>query len=62
VIGDSWAGGRAMYALDDVRSALSDELGVAAWASQLRPMLGTGERRAFEGRAKAEHVVLLQRR
>jgi SAM-dependent methyltransferase len=62
VIGDSWAGGRAMYALDDLRSALSDELGVAAWASQLRPMLGTGERRAFEGRAKAEHVVLLQRR
>ncbi len=61
VIGDSWAGGRAMYALDDVRSSITDELGVAAWASQLRPMLGTGERRAFEGRAKAEHVILLRR-
>jgi hypothetical protein len=61
VIGDSWAGGRAMYALDDVRSALPGDLGVAAWASQLRPMLGAGERNAFGGRAKAEHVILLQR-
>ena len=61
IIGDSWAGGRAMYALDDVRSSLTDELGVAAWASQLRPMLGTGELRAFGDRPKAEHVILLRR-
>jgi hypothetical protein len=61
VIGDSWAGGRAMYALDDVRSALPGDLGVAAWASQLRPMLGAGERNAFGTRGKAEHVILLQR-
>lgn len=61
VIGDSWAGGRAMYALDDVRGAISDDLFVEAWASQLRPMLG-GERRAFAERPKAEHIVLLRRR
>ncbi|MBA3462253.1 MAG: hypothetical protein H0T46_19990 [Deltaproteobacteria bacterium] len=61
VIGDSWAGGRAMYALDDIRSALPGDLGVAAWASQLRPMLGAGERNAFGTRTKAEHVMLLQR-
>lgn len=61
VIGDSWAGGRAMYALDDVRAALSDQLVVEAWASQHRPMLGTGELRAFADRPKAEHVILLRR-
>lgn len=61
IIGDSWAGGRAMYALDDVRASLTAELGVAAWASQLRPMLGAGERNAFGERAKAEHVILLRR-
>lgn len=61
VIGDSWAGGRAMYAIDDVRASLPRDLAVAAWASQLRPMLGAGERNAFAGRAKAEHVILLQR-
>jgi hypothetical protein len=61
VIGDSWAGGRAHYALDDVRAALSDQLAVAAWASQERPALG-GERKAFGERRKAEHVILLARR
>jgi SAM-dependent methyltransferase len=62
IIGDSLAGGRAMYALDDVRSAISDDLFVEAWASQERPMLGGGERRAFGQRAKAEHVIALRRR
>ncbi len=62
VIGDSLAGGRAMFALDDVRSALSDELVVEAWASQERPMLGGTERRAFGSRPKAEHVIALRRR
>lgn len=62
VIGDSLAGGRAMYALDDVRGALTDELVVDAWASQHRPMLGSVERRAFGDRPKAEHVILLRRR
>lgn len=61
VIGDSWAGGRATYALDDVRSALTDDLFIEAWASQLRPMLG-GEPRAFGDRPKAEHIILLRRR
>lgn len=62
VIGDSFAGGRAHYALDDVRGALSDQLVVEAWASQHRPMLGGAERRAFGDRPKAEHVILLRRR
>jgi hypothetical protein len=62
VIGDSLAGGRAMYALDDVRSALTDELVLEAWASQQRPMLGGRELRAFGDRPKAEHIVLLRRR
>ena len=61
VIGDSLARGRAMYALDDVRGALIDELVVAAWASQERPMLGRAERGAFGDRPKAEHILLLRR-
>lgn len=62
VIGDSYAGGRPMYALDDLRSALTDDLFIDAWASQQRPMLGAGERRSFQDRPKAEHIVLLRRR
>lgn len=62
VIGDSVARGRAMYALDDVRGALTDDLAIEAWASQHRPMLGGREHRAFGDRPKAEHVVLLRRR
>ncbi len=62
VIGDSLAGGRAMYALDDVRGALTDELGLEAWASMSRPMLGSREQRAFADRPKAEYAILLRRR
>jgi len=62
VIGDSIAGGRAMYADDDVRGTLGDDLALAAWASQTRPTLGAGERRAFGERPKREHVILLVRR
>jgi SAM-dependent methyltransferase len=62
VIGDSVARGRAIYALDDVRGALTDELVLEAWASQHRPMLGGREQRAFGDRPKAEHIVLLRRR
>lgn len=62
VIGDSNARGRAIYALDDIRDALTDELVIDAWASQERPMLGAVERRAFGDRPKAEHIVLLRRR
>jgi hypothetical protein len=62
VIGDSIADDRAMYALDDVRDALTDELVLEAWASQQRPMLGGRELRAFADRPKAEHIVLLRRR
>jgi hypothetical protein len=62
VIGDSVAGSRAVYALDDLRGALTDELVFEAWASQHRPMLGGREQRAFGDRPKAEHIVLLRRR
>ena len=53
---------RAIFALDDLRGALTDDLAVVAWASQERPMLGRVERIAFGDRPKAEHVVLLRRR
>jgi hypothetical protein len=62
VIGDSIAGGQAMHADDDVRAALGDDLELAAWASQTRPMLGGGERRAFGDRPKREHILLLVKR
>jgi hypothetical protein len=54
-------GGRALYALDDVREALTGDLVIEAWASQERPMLGSVERRAFGERPKAEHIVVLRR-
>lgn len=62
VIGDSVTRTRAHYALDDVREALTDDLVLEAWASQLRPMLGITEKRAFGDRPKAEHILLLRRR
>jgi DNA modification methylase len=62
VVGDSFAQGRAIYALDDVRGALTDALVLEAWASQQRPMLGGRELRAFADRPKAEHIVLLRKR
>ena len=62
VVGDSVTRTRAHYALDDVREALTDELVIEAWASQLRPMLGGTEKRAFGDRPKAEHILLLRRR
>ncbi|HEY5926115.1 MAG TPA: hypothetical protein VIV11_30725 [Kofleriaceae bacterium] len=61
VIGDSVARGRALYALDDLREALTSDVVIEAWASQERPMLGTVERRAFGDRPKAEHIVVLRR-
>ena len=61
VIGDSVAAGRGMFALDDLRDALTADLSIEAWASQERPMLGQAERRAFGGRVKSEHVVVLRR-
>ena len=61
VIGDSVAAGRAMFALDDLRDALTADLVIEAWASQERTMLGQPERRAFGARPKAEHVVVLRR-
>jgi len=62
VIGDSMSKTRAHYAQDDIREALTDDLVVEAWASQLRPMLGMVERKAFGDRPKAEHILLLRRR
>jgi hypothetical protein len=61
VIGDSVARGVAHYALDDLRAVLGDGVILEAWASQERPMLGAGERKAFGERPKAEHIALLRR-
>jgi hypothetical protein len=61
VIGDSVARGRAMYALDDLREAVTSDVVIEAWASQERPMLGSVERRAFGDRPKAEHIILLRK-
>ena len=61
VAGDSVAKGRALYALDELRDALTSDLTIEAWASQERPMLGVAERRAFGERVKAEHAVVLRR-
>jgi hypothetical protein len=61
VIGDSVARGRALYALDDVREALTGDVVLEAWASQERPMLGGVERRAFGDRPKAEHIIVLRK-
>ena len=58
----AFSSARAIFALDDLRGALTDDLVVAAWASQERPMLGRVERAAFGDRPKAEHAVLLRRR
>jgi len=62
VVGDSVAKGRAIFALDDLRDALTDDLTIEAWASQHRPMLGAAETRAFGDRPKAEHITLVRRR
>lgn len=62
VIGDSYTQNRAIYALEDVRGALTDDLVLEAWASQERPMLGGREQRAFADRPKSEHIILLRRR
>ena len=59
--GDSVAAGRAMFALDDLRDALTGDLSIEAWASQERTILGQLERRAFGARAKSEHIVVLRR-
>ncbi len=61
VIGDSVAANRALFALDDLRAAVTADLSIEAWASQERPMLGQHERRAFGDMPKREHVVLLRR-
>jgi DNA modification methylase len=61
VVGDSVARGRALYALDELRDALTADLTIEAWASQERPMLGSVERRAFGDRPKAEHAIVLRR-
>ncbi len=61
VVGDSTALNRAIYALDDIRDTITDELFLVGWASQQRPMLGGREARAFGDRPKAEHIVLLRR-
>jgi hypothetical protein len=61
VIGDSVAADRAIFALDDLRDAVTSDLVLEAWASQERPVLGIHERRAFGDMPKREHIVVLRR-
>lgn len=61
VIGDSMAAGRAMFALDDLRDAVTSDLVLEAWASQVRHKLSQAEHRAFGEREKSEHIVVLRR-
>ncbi len=60
VIGDSLAGGRAVYA-DEVLARLVPSHGeIVARAAQTRPMFGAGESRAFAKRSKWEHLFLIK--
>ena len=59
VIGDSLAAGRAVDALAELHACAGNAVRVVGWASQTRAKLGTDELRAFTGRDKFEHVVLL---
>lgn len=61
LLGDSLAGGGAVYADDSLAAALPEDLSVVAWASQERQPFGAAERRAFEKQPKREHVFLLER-
>ncbi len=61
VIGDSLAGGKAVYADDVIRELTRKPLRVRAWASQARPTRGAAEARAFSDREKREHILLLEK-
>lgn len=61
VIGDSLAGGHAVFADELLARAVGERMHVIAWASQTRPKLGGAEMRAFGDRDKREHIVILQR-
>lgn len=60
VIGDSLAAGRAIDALEELKACGAGALRLVGWASQTRAKLGTAELRAFAGRDKFEHVVILE--
>jgi hypothetical protein len=60
VIGDSMAAGRAIDAIAELQACAGDAVRLVGWASQTRAKLGTDELRAFAGRDKFEHVVLLE--
>ncbi len=62
VVGDSVAGGRAVFANEMVRACMGDGLEIVAWARQARPVLGASEREAFADRPKREHVLLFVNR
>jgi len=60
VIGDSLAGGRAVYA-DEVVARIAPRYGeLVARAAQTRPTFGAGESRAFAKRSKWEHMILIK--
>ncbi len=61
VIGDSYAGGRAMFADRQMAHITARDLELVAWASQHRPLVTAGEQRAFSTAPKREHVLLYRR-
>ncbi len=60
MMGDSVAGGRAMFAEKELRDAAGG-LELVAWAAQERPKLGALEHHVFADRKKREHVLLLRK-
>ncbi|MBK9072152.1 MAG: hypothetical protein IPL79_14290 [Myxococcales bacterium] len=60
IVGDSLAGGNAVFALDELPLLLPTSLVIVASASQERPKLGSAEGQAFGDRIKGEHIVILR--
>ena len=60
VLGDSVAGGRAIYAEPAMKAAVG-ELDLLAWSRQSRPHLGAMEHEAFAERGKSEYIFLVRK-
>jgi SAM-dependent methyltransferase len=61
VVGDSLAGGQPVMADEVLLELIDERLQLEAWAWQERAVHGGAEQRAFAGRTKREHVVVLRR-
>ncbi|RMH39502.1 MAG: hypothetical protein D6689_16390 [Deltaproteobacteria bacterium] len=61
VVGDSVAGGEALFADRELAVAAPADLAFVASASQQRPALSAAERRAFGDRPKCEYILLYRK-